>query len=89
MSALQTCILVLAFAACTLALGPVYQLAESANIGATLTVNNEADQSAKNLTTDPAGRHYQFFSDVEYYEWQGYDGWFNNPAHPEWGGAGK
>ena len=24
----------------------------------------------------------------EYYEWQGFDGWYNNPAHPEWGGAG-
>lgn len=22
------------------------------------------------------------------YEWEGYDGWFNNPAHPDWGGAG-
>lgn len=28
-------------------------------------------------------------SDVEYYEWEGYDGWYNNPAHPEWGGAGE
>jgi len=25
----------------------------------------------------------------EYYEWEGYDGWYNNPAHPEWGGAGE
>ena len=24
-----------------------------------------------------------------HYEWENYDGWFNNPAHPEWGGAGK
>ena len=24
------------------------------------------------------------FSD---YEWESYDGWYNNPAHPEWGGA--
>ena len=29
-------------------------------------------------------RHYQ-----EYYEWEGYDGWYNNPAHPDWGGAGE
>jgi hypothetical protein len=21
------------------------------------------------------------------YEWEGYDGWYNNPAHPDWGGA--
>ena len=24
-----------------------------------------------------------------YHEWEGYDGWYNNPAHPEWGGAGE
>ena len=23
------------------------------------------------------------------YEWETFDGWYNNPAHPEWGGAGK
>ena len=23
------------------------------------------------------------------YEYESYDGWYNNPAHPEWGGAGK
>lgn len=29
-------------------------------------------------------------SDPElHYEWENYDGWYNNPAHPEWGGAGK
>lgn len=22
-------------------------------------------------------------------EWEGYDGWYNNLAHPDWGGAGK
>ena len=21
------------------------------------------------------------------YEWVSYDGWYHNPAHPEWGGA--
>ena len=28
--------------------------------------------------------------DEEYlsFEWEGYDGWYNNPAHPDWGGAG-
>ena len=24
-----------------------------------------------------------------HYEWENYDGWYNNPAHPEWGGAGE
>ena len=30
-------------------------------------------------------------SDEDYlhFEWEGYDGWYNNPAHPDWGGAGK
>ena len=29
--------------------------------------------------------------DEEYlrFEWEGYDGWYNNPAHPDWGGAGN
>ena len=29
--------------------------------------------------------------DEEYlrFEWEGYDGWYNNPAHPDWGGAGR
>lgn len=29
-------------------------------------------------------RHYLFD-----YEWEGYDGWYNNPSHPDWGGAGQ
>lgn len=29
---------------------------------------------------------FPFFS-VSDYEWESYDGWYNNPAHPEWGGA--
>ena len=24
-----------------------------------------------------------------HYEFPGYDGWYNNRAHPDWGGAGK
>lgn len=26
--------------------------------------------------------------EYQYFEWEGYDGWYNNPAHPDWGGAG-
>ena len=29
------------------------------------------------------------FGDRNEQEWEGYDGWYNNPAHPEWGGAGE
>ena len=28
------------------------------------------------------------YDDVER-EYEGYDGWYNNKAHPDWGGAGK
>ena len=28
-------------------------------------------------------------NDKEEYEVEGYDGWYNNKAHPDWGGAGE
>ena len=30
-----------------------------------------------------------FLLNETYFEWEGYDGWYNNPAHPDWGGAGN
>lgn len=42
---------------------------------------------------DPAGKDY--LKDVwrsvivKKYEFPGYDGWYNNRAHPDWGAAGK
>ena len=73
--------LLIACAACALAqLGPVYLL----NPIPALPVENNADD-VRRIYDD----RFRSFSDVEYYEWEGYDGWFNNPAHPEWGGAGK
>lgn len=76
MSALQRCILVLACcSACSFAqLGTVYELKNAINIQDTEDVRLPADFE---------------FGENEYYEWEGYDGWFNNPAHPEWGGSGK
>ena len=56
-------------------LGPVYVLQNYI----TLDNNNTAD---RNLDTPT-------FSEKKYFEWEAYDGWFNNPAHPEWGGAGR
>lgn len=80
MSAVLQAFLLFACAACTLAqLGPVYNL----NPVPPLPADNTLDQIA--IYRDK----FRNFSDVEYYEWEGYDGWFNNPAHPEWGGAGK
>ena len=70
------CFVLLSFVSLTLAqLGPVYVLRAEINI------NNIGDRQRINVTNS--------FSHEEYYEWEGFDGWFNNPAHPEWGGAGK
>ena len=69
-------------AGCTMAqLGPVYVLQDSANIG----IDNSADQVGTNFGANATA----YFDDIVYYEWESYDGWYNNPAHPEWGGAGK
>ncbi len=79
MSAVLQAFLLVAFAACAFAqLGPVYLL----NPDPAIPTLNQPDQVKIYAT-------FSNFSDVEYYEWEGYDGWFNNPAHPEWGGAGK
>lgn len=29
------------------------------------------------------------FDEHDEEEWEGYDGWYNNLAHPDWGGAGN
>ena len=78
-AALQVCLLLLAAASALAQLGPVYEL----NPNPPVPALNDADQAAIYRNK------FNNFSDVEYYEWEGYDGWFNNPAHPEWGGAGK
>lgn len=63
-------------------LGPTYTLQNM------IMVDNFADRQAKNFSATTASAA-NTFSHVEYFEWESYDGWFNNPAHPEWGGAGK
>ena len=60
-------------------LGPTYTLQT------TIQIDNYADRQANNFSRNPTTA----FSSVKYYEWESYDGWFNNPAHPEWGGAGE
>lgn len=57
---------------------------------ANIRVDNMGDRM--NIETQIFGRldsMNTIISDEEYYEWEGYDGWYNNPAHPEWGGAGE
>lgn len=73
MSALQPCILVLA----TFAAGSL------ALLGPVYELQDAV------IDTDPSVVPPFPFSEQENYEWEGYDGWFNNPAHPEWGGAGE
>lgn len=83
MSALQICTVVLAIAACSLSEGPMYLLED--NISGRLTETNMAFQIANNLSANAPFD----FSDEENFEWEPYDGWFNNPAHVNWGGYGK
>ena len=63
-------------------LGPTYTLQTF------IPVNNFNDRQENNFSRNAASIE-RAFSDREYFEWESYDGWFNNPAHPEWGGAGK
>ena len=49
-----------------------------------LASNNNAER-VRQMTDQIRSAIYE----EENYEWEGYDGWYNNPAHPEWGGAGR
>ena len=58
-------------------LGPTYTLQTK------IYIDNYRDRSEANIDMSRLN-----FNET-HYEWENYDGWFNNPAHPEWGGAGK
>ncbi len=60
-------------------LGPVYTLVND------IPIDNSVDRNMRDFSRNAE----EYFDDVRYFEWESYDGWFNNPAHPEWGGAGK
>ena len=91
--ALRICLLVLACATVGLAqilgsvpgpeLGPIYTLQTfldpNMNEGDRNAIRNRINVTGSIRVTDPE----------LHYEWENYDGWYNNPAHPEWGGAGK
>ena len=87
MFALQTYAILLAFSACSIAdkktEGPVYLLEDS--ISLRLVETNRQYQEDNKLSPENPLQ----FSDEENFEWESYDGWFNNPAHPEWGGYGE
>ena len=76
---LPVCLVLLAWFSFTTALGPTYVLQIK------IPVNNS--DSRRNF--NPEFSQFKNFSETEYYEWESFDGWYNNPAHPEWGGAGK
>lgn len=83
--AMKACLLVLAFASAAMA-NPGYtgSLSEPLyTLQAMIKVDN--NDSRVNVENNIAIA----FSNQTEYEWEGYDGWFNNPAHPDWGGAGK
>ena len=61
-------------------LGPTYTLQTN------ITIENTVDQNGVQRKLDMYGLNTE---KIQHYEWENYDGWFNNPAHPEWGGAGK
>jgi len=60
-------------------LGPTYTL--QARI--IVSPDNRADRAASDFS------QRLVFSNVSAFEWESYDGWYNNLAHPEWGGAGE
>lgn len=79
---LRATLVLLLVAAATAQLGPTYNLRKE------IDIDNYEDRREKNFSSTTASVE-SAFSNVKYYEWESFDGWFNNPAHPEWGGAGK
>ena len=87
MSATLQPILVLFFVAAAAAQGldePAYTLQTYIR----LTDDNFQDRQLFNFSSNTTKMDNIFSEDKTFFEWEGYDGWFNNPAHPEWGGAG-
>jgi len=81
----KTCILLTAFAAVSLA---QYLPTPQPSYGGPNAVINVDNSAARNTIEAESGLPNAVHQE-EYYEWEGYDGWYNNPAHPEWGGAGE
>jgi len=75
----------MAFAAVSLA---QYLPTPQPSYGGPNAVINVDNSAARNTIETDSGLPNAIHQE-EYYEWEGYDGWYNNPAHPEWGGAGE
>jgi hypothetical protein len=94
--ALKICLLLLACATVGLAqilgnvpgteLGPTYVLNQDILTNPGLNMD---DRGRIRTRINVTGSIQQVERPEVHYEWENYDGWYNNPAHPEWGGAGK
>ena len=76
-------LLLLACACVALAQVPGDRLGPTYLLQTTITIDNSGDRMQSGINSSRLN-----FKE-SHYEWENYDGWFNNPAHPEWGGAGK
>ena len=84
--AIKACLLVLAFASAAMAQGYDGPLSEPRyTLRNNIQIDNEGDRNTINSKVN----FNNSISPRVYFEWQSYDGWFNNPAHPDWGGAGE
>jgi len=70
----------MAFAAVSLA---QYLPTPQPSYGGPNAVINVDNSAARNTIETDSGLPNAIHQE-EYYEWEGYDGWYNNPAHPEW-----
>ena len=82
---LKRCAVLLAVTAVSLAQFPPSEQPSYGGPRVTYNFANNNDAERQQLTNPIRNAIYT----EENYEWEGYDGWYNNPAHPEWGGAGK
>ena len=90
--ALKICLLVLACA--TVGLAQILGNVPGPELGPTYTLQTYIDiMNDPDRTTIMNRINLRGSIEVDdpelHYEWENYDGWYNNPAHPEWGGAGK
>ena len=83
----KACILLMAFAVAALAQFPPSD--QPSYDDAPRTTYNFATNNNNGERAQMTDRIRSAINEEEHYEWEGYDGWYNNPAHPEWGGAGR
>ena len=88
MAVVKICLLLLALTSISMAYTG-YDGSLSEPVYTLQTMINVSPSNADNRTSIQSEIGIVFNADETHYEWENYDGWFNNPAHPDWGGAGK